>query len=347
MLRTKSVIALFLIATITLWLNAEEVTLENILPPSTLSRYQKSDYPGQLKIIRSAIQSTSNRLKIQVTRKDRPGFLASLNELEILSEEAFARSSEISSEKMLRHREVKRMEIFLRKEIDLLEDLKLEVPYDIRNSFQPPKESMDKLRNKLFLQLFESAREFKTDLGPGAFNFSGANPVAALPARSAPAPAQGLHDIDRFTEEEFSSVQYARKLDDRIEVLLEIAESRIDEIDRRRKEEEWTEEEPNPLEFYTYEDLIHAYSRALEAAMHSIDEHYERVLSPLDEIESALKDLRKGSGTFQKRLEEMEPLIRETGSLDLAMKLRTALKFTSTALEGTESGLESIKKRRE
>lgn len=345
MLRTQSLIALFLITIITLWANAEEIALENVLPPSTLSRYQKSDYPDQLKILRTAIQSTGSRLKIQVSRQDRQGFLASLNELETLSEEAFARSSEITSEKMMRHREVKRMEIFLRKEIDLLEDLKLEVPYDIRNSFQAPKESMDKLRNRLFLQLFESAREFKTDLGPGASSFSGSSPAAVSPARSA--PAQGLHDIDRFTEEEFSSIQYAGRLDDRIEVLLEIAESRIDEIDRRRKEEEWAEDEPNPLEFYTYEDLIHAYSRALEAAMHSIDEHYERVLSPLDEIESALKDLEKGSRRFQKRLEEMEPLIRETGSLELAMKLSQALKFTSTALEGTEKGLESIKKSRE
>jgi hypothetical protein len=345
MLRKKLLLALLLVGLATFWAYAEEIALENILPPSTLSRYQKSDYPGMLKILRTAIQSTSNRLKIQVSRQDREGFLASLKELETLSEEAFDRSSEIKSEKMMRHKEVKRMEIFLRKEIDLLEDLKLEVPYDIRSSFQAPKESMDELRNKLFLQLFESAREFKTDLNPGAFSFSGSSPATAAPVRSA--PTQGLHDIDRFTEEEFSSIQYARRLDDRIEVLLEIAESRIDEIDRRRKKEEWTEDEPNPLEFYTYEDLIHAYSRAMEAAMHSIDEHYERVLSPIDEIESALKDLEKGSRKFQKKLEEMEPLVKETGSLDLAMKLNKALKFTSTALEGTESGLESIRKRRE
>jgi hypothetical protein len=345
MLRKRLLTVLFLSAIITLWLNAEEIAFEDLLTPSTLSRYQKSDYPDKLKILRASIQSTGNRLKIQVSRQDRQGYLASLEEMKTLSEEAFARSSETMSEKMMRHREVKRMEIFLRKEIDLLEDLKLEVPYDIRDNFQAPKESMDRLRNKLFLQLFESAREFKTDLGSGAFSFSGGSPSAAAP--TSPAPTQGLHDIDRFTEEEFSSIQYARKLDDRIEVLLEIAQSRIDEIDRRRKKEEWTEEEPNPLEFYTYEDLIHAYSRALEAAMHSIDEHYERVLSPIEEIESALKDLEKGSRKFQKRLEEMEPLIKESGSLELAMKLRTALKFTSTALEGTETGLKSIKKRRE
>lgn len=344
MLRSKSVLALFFLSIITGLGEGEKVTLEEILPSSTYQRYHESDYPGQLKILRFAIQNTNTRLRIQVSRGEQEEFLRRLVELKILGDEALARSEEVTSEKMLRHKEVKLMEIFLRKEIDFLEELKLEVPYDIRDHFYPPKDSLDLLRNKLFLQLFEGGRSFETKLGSGAFSFVGGSPAAAGAARSA--PTQGLHTIDRFTEEEFRSIQVARTLKDRIEAALKIAEDRLDEIERRKKGEEWSEDEPNPLEFYTYEDLIHAYNRALEAAMHNIDEHAERGLSRMYEIEDALKDLGESCGEFQLRLNELEPLIREVGSLDLAIKLNQALEYTSTALEGTETGLESIKQRK-
>lgn len=344
MLQLKSVLALFFSFMITGLGEGEKVALEEILPSSTYQRYQESDYPDQLKILRNAIQNTNTRLKVQVSRGEQEEFLRRLVELKILGDEALARSEEVTSEKMLRHKEVKTMEIFLRKEIDFLEDLKLEVPYDIRDYFYPPKDSLDMLRNKLFLQLFEGARTFETELGSGAFSFVEGNPAATGAAR--PAPTQGLHTIDRFTEEEFSSIQVARTLKNRIKAVLKIAEDRLDEIERRKKGEEWSEDEPNPLEFYTYENLMHAYNRALEAAMHNIDEHAERGLSRVYEIEDALKDLNESCGEFQLRLSELEPLIREVGSLDLAMKLSQALEYTSTALEGTETGLETIKKRK-
>ena len=336
---------LFLLSITTGLGEVEKSPLEEILPQTTYQRYQESEYPGQLKILRTAIQNTRTRLKIQISRGEKEEYLRRLTELKILGDEAMARSEEVTSEKMLRHKEVKRMEIFLRKEIDFLEDMKLEVPYDIRGSFQPPMDSLDKLRNRLFLQLFESSRSFKTDIGSGALNFTGGSAAAARTARSA--PTQGLHTIDRFTEEEFRSIQIARTLKDRLKAIFKIAESRLDEIDRRRKGEDWGEEEPNPLEFYTYEDLIHAYNRALEAAMNTIDEHYERGLSSMDDIESALKALNKKCNEFQVRLKELEPLIQEVGSLDLAVQLSKALEYTSTALSGTESGLESVGKRKD
>jgi hypothetical protein len=341
-LRSKSVLTLFLFFMVTVLGEGEKVTLDEIFLPQTYKNYLKANYPEQLRIIRTAIQSVSTRLKIQISRGEQKEFIRSLAEIKTLSDEAFAKSEEVTSEKMLRHKEVKRMEIFLRKEIDLLEELKLEVPYEIRENFYQPKDSLDKLRNKLFIQLFESARSFQTELGSGGFSFTGDNPNAAKAVRSA--PTQGLHTIDRFTEEEFRKIQIARTLKYRLKAIREIAKSRIDEIDRRRKGEEWNEKDPNPLEFYTYEDLLHAFSRALEASMHSIDEHVERVLSPMDEIEDALEDLNEDCKEYQPRLNDLEPLIREIGSLDLAMKLSKALEFNSTALKGTESGLESLKR---
>ncbi len=345
MLHSKPVLMLFLLSIVTGLGEAEKSPLEKILPEVTYRRYLESEYPDQLKILRNAIQNTCSRLKIQISRAEKEEYLKRLTELKILADEAIIRSEEVTSEKMLRHKEVKRMEIFLRKEIDFLEDMKLEVPYNIRGHFQPPMDSLDQLRKILFLQLFESSRSFKTDIGSGAFNFDGGNAATAGTARSALQP--GLHTIDRFTEEEFRSIQIARTLKKRLKAIFKIAESRLDEIDRRRTGEDWGEEEPNPLEFYTYEDLIHAYNRALEAAMNNIDEHYERNLSSMSDIENALKELNEKCNQFQGRLMELEPIIREAGSLDLAAQLSKAMEYTATALAGTESGLESMEKRKD
>jgi len=323
---------------------AQTGTLEQILPPSTFQRYQSSEYPDQLKIIRMAIQNTCSRLRIQIGRGEKEAYLQRLDELEILGKEGLTLSSQVESEKMRRSREVKRLEIFLRQTIDLLEDLKLDVPFDIRDRFYPAKEALDSLRNQLFLQLFEGARSFRTNLGPEAMRFSTGELRSAV---YHPAAAQGLHTLDRFTEEEFSRIQEARTLEDRVKVILKIAENRLDEIDRRRKGEEWEEDEPNPLEFYSYDDLLFAYNRAMSAAMNSIDDDFERGLSRMDEIEGALKVLDKKAEDFASRLKELETLIRERKSLDLAMQLNKAEELTDTAIKGAQSGLESIRKRKD
>ena len=348
MSQTKPVLMLFLLfiaLTSTGFGESGQSGLEEILPPTTYRNYLRADYPDRLKILRTTIQNICTRLKIQVGRNEQEEFLQRLAELKILADEAWERNEATTSLKLLRHKEVKRMEIFLRQKIDLLEDLKLDVGYEIRGNFYPPLESMDRLRKKLFLQLFEGARDFENDLGTNALGFSGNHLIRT--ASASPSPVQGLHDIDRFTEDEFRRIQVARELKKRIEVLLEIAESRLTEIDRRKSSLEWTEEEPNPLEFYTYDDLLHAYNRALEATMHSIDEHHERGLSQLNEIEKALEELKDGCEIFQPRLKGLEELIKEIGSLELAMKLSRAQDFTTKALEGTEAGLESLKKKRE
>ncbi len=342
MLRPKSVFMLFLLSCSPVLGDEEGILLDRILPPSTLQRYRDADYPEQMKIIRRTIQNTCTRLKVQVARNEQDEYLRRLEELKTLGDEALARSRETTSKKMLTHKEVKSLEIELRYTLNLLEDLKMEVHYEIRNHFYPSVDSLDRLRKHLFLQLFEAARSFETELGNTALGFAGGS--ARLREASMLLPAQGLHTIDRFTEEEFRSIQTSRTLDDRIEVILEIAESRLNEIERRESGAEWDEEDPNPLEFFTYEDLLHAYNRALEAAMHSIDDDFERGISRMDEIEDSLDELNKSCREFEPRLIKMENLIREIKSLDLAKKLSQAQELTSAALKGTETGLKSIRK---
>ena len=319
--------------------------MEKILPPATQQRYLTSDYPDKMKIVRTAIQNTFTRLRIHANRGEQEELLARLEDIETLGKEGLARSLETTDEGDLRDKEVKRLEIELRKTIALLEDLKLEVAFEMRKFFYPAINSLDELRQQLFMQLFEGARSFETELGRGGLAFAGG--VMMLRKAAYLLPAQGLNDLDRFTKEEFRSIQVARSVDDRVEAIMEIAESRLDEIDRRRKGEEWEEDEPNPLEFYTYDDLLHAYNRALEAAMHSIDDDYERGFSRMDEIESALDELNDRSSDFQPRLIDLEPLIKEIRSFELAEKLSKAQEYTEMAIKGAKSGLESIEKRKD
>ena len=342
MLRSKSVLMLLLFCCFTVLGDDEGIPLDRILPPSTLQRYTDADYSEQMKIIRWTIQNTCTRLTVQVARNEQDEYFRRLEELKILGDEALDRSRQTTSEKMLTHKEVKSLEIEIRRTLNLLEDLKMEVHYEVRNHFYPAVDSLDRLRKHLFLQLFEAARSFETELGSPALGFAGGRVLLRKP--SALLPVQGLHSIDRFTEEEFRSIQISRTLDDRIEVILEIAESRLNEIERREGGAEWDEKDPNPLEFYTYEDLLHAYNRALEAAMHTIDDDFERGISRMDEIEDALDELNKSCREFEPRLKKMEDLIREIKSLELAMKLSQAQEFTSAALKGTETGLKSIRK---
>lgn len=345
MFRLKSFLLVVMLSTAFSSGNDPAGEMEKILPPATLQRYLTSDYPDRMKIVRTAIRNICTRLNIHVSRGDREEMLGRLRDLESLGDEALAKSLEEESEDKLRDKEVKRLEIELRKTIDLLEDLKLEVSFETREHFYPAINSLDELRKRLFMQLFEGARSFETQLGQGGL--ASFDVEHELRKAAYIIPAQGLHDIDRFTEDEFRSIQVARTVDDRVEAILEIAGSRLDEIDRRITGEEWEEEEPNPLEFYTYDDLLHAYNRAMEAAMHSIDDDYERGFSRMDEIESALEELKNRSSDYQPRLKDLETLIKEIRSFELAEKLSKAQEYTAMAIKGAESGLETISKRRE
>ena len=348
MFRTKPVLLLFLLLqvfTCSLPGEAADLSLETILPPSTYRNYQNSDYPEKLKIIRNAIQNTCTRLRVHVAREEEKEFLLRLKELEYMTDEAQAISEAVTSPKLQRHKEVKRLEIFLRQQLDFLDDLKLDVPLEKRKSFHSAIDSMDRLRKMLFTRLFEGASDFENEIGSNSLRFN--DTLVAASVSPPPAPVQGLHDIDRFTEKEFRKIQVSREVGTRIETLVEIASSRLDEIERRWKEEEWLGEEPNPLEFYTYQDLLHAFNRALEASMHTIDEHYERRLSRLSEIEDALEELNESCQVFEPRLESLETLIKEEESLDLAMKLKQAQEFNTKALEGTEAGMKSLENRKD
>jgi hypothetical protein len=333
---TLTLSLLTLLATIGLQAQPDErIPLEQILPRRDFQKYQREDrYRDKLKIIREALKDSAEGLEKLIDRRNLADINRCLAEIRGLVHVAMRDSKAEPNPKERRHKEVKRLEIELRKLNEDLEDLKFEVPYENRRQFEDTQKLVEDLRDQLLRQLFGQA-------------ISSSPPPEGLAAtflhpglHGRPTVSQrGLHDLDRFTEEEFSRVQLAQKLVKRVEVFLEIAEHRLDEIERRVSGQELDPDEPNPLEFYTYEDMLFAYSRAVKGIMSNIDEKAQYRQASEKDIQTSLKKLYEKISDFAPRLEALEDLVRKERDEGLARRYREALKTSEQARKGALFGL--------
>ena len=314
-----------------------QIPLHEILNRKDFSNYSKKEkYNDRIEILRKGLEKRTKTLHPLVKKLDTDSVDRALREIRTIISIATELSSKESNEKELRHKEVKKMEIVLRKLSEDLEDLKLGFPYENRSPFELTRDEAEEFRDRLLIQLFGEAigRQSST-----AFNFlsPGSGNVRPHPARS-----QGLWDIDKFTEDEFTQIQLAQELVKRTEVFLGIAESRLDEIDRRVEGIEWEEEKPNPLEFHLYEDLLHAYTRAVNGIMINIDDKVEQRRAPDKDIRKSLEKLLEKVEEFAPRLEKLESLVRKERDSTLLNKYRDAMKKTDQAYKGAKFGLGSV-----
>ncbi len=312
----------------------QRLPLEQLLSSKELGSFlQKPRYPDRLKILREAIEQRAKRLETQIGELNLAVVFRTLAEIRGLAAHGLELAKGDLTEKDRRHREVKRMEIALRKLAIQLNDQKMDVPLEERHQFELTAELVEDFRNRLLRQLFGSA------LGQGT------NPAGSfgLVARTASAsPAQGLWDRDRFTEAEFSKVQYAQQLVKRVEVFLEIAETRLRELERRRDGVEWTGKEENPLEFYTLDDLVFAYTRAVDGIMVNIDAQVERGQAEEKDVRKALRKFEDKLGGFVSRLEGLKGYIEERRDPEFAQRWEEALRTSEIARQGIAFGLGKV-----
>lgn len=309
--------------------------LDQVLSEKRLSQYHtKNRYRDRLKVLREALEARSKRLPSLIGQRNLATIYRSLSEMRTICSTAVEISVEEKNEKELRHKEVKKLEIVLRKLSEILDDTKLEVPLENRSPFDRTKQQLEGLREQLLRQLFGKA--LGSAIGEG-FQFTSA-PIRSSPPRLQRSE-QGLWDLDKFTAAEFLEIQEAQELVKRVEVLLKICEARFEEIERRQNGIEWEKEEPNPLEFYTYEEMLFAYTRALNAIMSNIDEKAELRTAPEKDIRKALKELEKGVSKFIPRLKELEGLIRTQKDEALADQYLEALETSDIAHQGALYGL--------
>jgi len=308
--------------------------LEEVLSEKSLAKYQTTTkYSTRLKVLREALEVRTKRLPALIDQRNLATIYRGLGEMRTICSFAMDISLAETNEKDRRSKEVKKLEIQLRKLGEILDDSKLEVPIENRAPFEQTKEEIEELREQLLRQLFGRA------LGTSSSDNFQFTTAAVTSPQPRPRIQRGLWDLDKFTEEEFSAIQEEQELPKRVEVLLKIAEARFEEIDRRQNDIEWEEEEPNPLEFHTYEDMLFAYTRALDTTMSNIDDKAEMQTASEKDIRKALKELEKKVSKFITRLEGLEDLIRSQKDEALAVQYLEALKTSNIAHQGALYGL--------
>ncbi len=328
--------------------------LQDILSNQELQDYRrKPQFHSRMKLFRKAFNRQSKLLQGQIKALKIDAALETLRSLRSLSDHTLDQKPQ--KEKDLRSNHVKRLEIDLRKLLENLEELKRSVPFEHRTHFDRCIEKIEALRNQLLTQLFgQTQRLIKPPLA-GVLS-----PVRAFSALSPPlSVSAGLmrsyQSGDRFTDQEYRKIQLAQKIVRRVEVFLEIAARRLEEIDlrmnpgkskevketdkkkdKKRKKEKKKEQEEveDSLEFYTYWDMVRAYDRAIEGIMINIDEKATHKLAGPKEIRKALKKFCKQLTEFLPQLEPIQKVAHEKQDEDLLAEIKQARETSSLAEKG-------------
>ena len=314
--------------------------LKDLLTERELREYQrKPKYRDRIDLFREVFDRRVDLLQRYIQRDQLDETADLLQKISALSHYAGEQSSNAKKDKDLRSSEVKKLEISLRKLIETINDLQTTVPFEYAEGFENTIRTLEQLRKTLLEQLLGEAlvgirtagEKGKGDpaslsLHPGGFS------LASPPAR--------LQSRDRFTEEEFEKLQLHQELEKRVEVFLEIAEARLEEIQRRMKGGEWEEEEEeNPLEFYTYWDMVHAYRRAIDGILINIDEKAIYKTASEKDIRKSLEKLNKQIQVFIPQLEPIKQLAIDRKDEALYRELEEAQEISVVAQKGSLLGL--------
>ena len=324
--------------------------LEEVFSVSELRRYRaKNDYKSRMNLFRKALERNSKLLSAYGKKSDLGAVLKVLADMKALSEHALREIP--AREKDGRSRETKRLEIRARRIVEAMEDLKLVLPFEYRDDFDDCIRSLEKLRKHLLRQLFGRVAPSGAFSAPGIAH----GLLASKPGARAVSLAQSA---DGFTDEEYTKIQRAQKLDRRTRVFLKIAEDRLEALDERwtrltgkeppatgkkrkkkKKKQSRNGDDEGPLAFHAHWELLHAYERAIDGIMINIDEKAnQRRLSGKD-IHKVLKRFCENVLKFEPRLETMEKLAVHLDDDDYWLTLEEARKTTGIARKGCRLGL--------
>ncbi len=312
------------------------VPFEQLLTQAELRIYQtKPDYRSRMDLIRRVLERQGAEVRRRVRNTRYQEAVAALGAIEIVSWHAQELTAASAQPRDFRSKKVRRLEIQLRKLIEMLQDLMSAPPFEYRTSFERATEALDQLRGKLLEGYFkeELARDAPLALAEHAWGWATAS--TAVRQRGLRSTVHG----DQFTDQELEAIRDAQDLKPRVKVFLEIAEARLDELSRRLSQRPWTREEPNPLEFFTYAQLARAYHRSLESLMINIDEKARFGTAKDKDIRKSLQLVNKKMQDLIPQLEPIRKLAVETEDEDLFVEVRRAIRVSKQALQGSQLGL--------
>ena len=331
--------------------DTQDPPLEKLLNPKELQDYQGHvKYKDRMDVFADAMKRYSQQLRVLVDQKKVDQIVSTLDQLESLAH--YARKEPLPPNKKDRKAgEVRKLEIRLRKLLEEIQDAKTIAPYEYHTEFERTLEDLGKLRAELLRNFFGTAlgEPDNTDSSPpkpqsqllpdslaGISAFSGAGQQD-----SQQGDTRYSYDItgDQFTDKEYEKLRDNQDLKHRVDTFLDIAESRLAEISRRMNNKEWTEKEPNPLEFFTYEQMVHAYERALNSLMINIDEKAKYKLATEKDVKKALEKLNKKIMEFTPQLEPVKQLAMKNKDEILYKEVLSAEKTSEIARKGSQYGL--------
>ncbi len=369
----------------------------DLLPLSTLltereyRKYQsKQKYKDRVDQFRKALDRHTTILESRVRHRHKEGIQESLRAIVDLSRHIRNEPTRSAEPKDLSSKQVRKLEIDVRKLLKSIQDMKFEFSIEVRKPFESAMIELKLLRDQLLAGIFGQAVR-SSDNGDGSMDsgaagilgfsfdpgfrsdlsaidsFSGSTTVSREAVHTHQRRRGGNAPGDRFTEDEVDQIRFQQGLRKRVDVFLEIAESRLDEIERRlagdgtakgseneesdvkttsrkrdgdkKKDGKDGEEEENPLEFFTYWDMIHAYERAIDGITINIDDHARSGRTKEKDIRKTLETLNEKIQEFIPRLDPIEQLAMDQRDESLYREVRKAKKISDIALKGSQLGL--------
>jgi len=328
-----------------------EKKLEELFTARELQKYRTEvKYKDRMEVFTDVLKRFSQLLRGQVEKKTIDDLLDTLDTLQSLSHHALKEPMP-ANKKELRSGEVRKLEIRIRKLIEDIEDAKSIAAYEYRVEFDESIDDLAQLRDQLLQNMFGDAAKKRED---GSEPNDNMMQFQFAPSSGRAQETRYSTEIsgDKFTDEEFTKIKDNQELRKRVDIFLKIAEDRLAEISRRMNNEEWKpsgkgkgkdkdkdKEEVNPLEFFTLEEMVHAYERALNSAMINIDEKAKYKLEKEKDVRKTLEKLNKKINEFAPRLAPIKELAIKNKDQVLYREITRAEKTTEIARKGSAYGL--------
>ncbi len=329
-------------------LSRQPLPLNEFLSASEMRDYQrKTRYKDRMDLFRKILERQGEELTRHIKASRVEQGLEVLEGIRSVCSVARSQADHPDDPKDYRSKQSKKLEIQLRKLVEILDDLKNSVSFEERSQFEITADILEQLRDNLLAHYFGKAISSEASaLHPSDGSFGPTRHTLGngfAPPTSTPAPARRQPRTtiagDQFTDAEYEKIQDAQELRKRVKLLLEIAESRLDEIQRRGSGREWDKKEANPLEFFTYGQLMHAYTKALDSLMINIDEKAKYKTASEKDIRKSLEQVNEKVTQFLARLDPIKKLAEERQDEELYLELRAAKRKSETAQKGSQLGL--------
>ncbi len=331
--------------------DTQDPPLDKLLNARELQDYRSHvKYKDRMEVFADAMNRYSQQLRALVDQKKVDQIVSTLAQLESLAH--YAREEPLPTNKKERKAgEVRKLEIRLRKLLEKIQDAKTIAPYEYHADFERTLEDLGRLRAELLKNFFGTAlgEPQNTEAAPPkpqsrltpAYRAATLGFAGTSQRTSQQDDTRYSYEVtgDQFTEKEYEKLRDNQDLKHRVDSFLEIAGSRLAEISRRMNRQEWTEKDPNPLEFFTYEQMVHAYQRALNSLMINIDEKVKYKLATEKEVKKALEKLNKKIIEFTPQLEPIKQLAIKQKDQILYKEVLEAEKTSEIARKGSQLGL--------